>query len=214
MASFSTDSQDYKRYGLDDSRCSALRPVGSIQLTVESSKWIIVSVHKWVFTRKIKWTFARPLLVRRLHDRFLLHFTHKDFFLPSLMLLIPFSVLNDGETKALNELSEKRHRKNVNGDFYGISEECGCIGVCSPLETAPNLIGYQEEPEGCYFKKQPQTEAEYELAIQAVLSAITDNLRYSGNDPNILGRIRAATRNIKLDFCQSDLCDYPTQKID
>jgi hypothetical protein len=213
MAKFFTDKKDYQRYGLDDSRCSVQRPIGYVELSIVEAKWnIITESRKWGFNRNVKWNFSTPLYIRKLYDCFLLHFSYEDVFRPSLMLVVPFAVLSDAETKVVNELSEKRHPKNVDGNFYGKSDECSCIEACSPLEIAPDLIGYDNEPEGCYFIKQPQTEAEYDLAIQAVLSAFVGNLRYSGNNPDILERIRAATRNLELNFCQDDLCDCPTEK--
>lgn len=219
MVKFSTNSAEYERYGLDDSRCGDERPIGFIQLIIGSSEWMVITeALESKFTGQTKWAFQHPLYVRRLHDRFLVHFTYnfslKDVYRPGIMLLVPFTVLTSAETEVLNKLSEKRHARNIEGDFYGISNECGCIQACTPLEIAPDLIGHQLEPEGCYFTKQPQTTDELKLAIEAVLNAFTHNLRYAGDDPNILRSIRTATRNPMLDFCQDDLCDYPTNGID
>lgn len=210
MAEFHIKEEDYQRYGLDDSRCSVKRPTGLIKLSISKSEWNIeAKIRKSVLNRKIRWTFKKPLVVRQLFDRFLVHLSHEDIFKPSIMVVIPFSVLSKFETELLKEVAEKRYRKNADGDFYGVADECLCINACIPAEIAPDLISYEEKPENCYFKKQPKTKEEFELAVDAVLSAFTKNLRYGGKDIRVLKKIRANTRNLKLNVCQDDLCDYP-----
>ncbi len=203
MAEFSLESKDYLRYGLDDTRCHLWRPTGTIKLIIETSLWLIEG-------NGLCWEFADAPSVQRLYEGYKLLFSRKELSLAGLMLIVPYHALTNAETQFLAQLAERRHPLNVKGDFYGIAGECCCFSACVPHESAPDLIGYQENPEGCYFIRQPQTEKEIERAIEATLSAFAANLRYSGQDQKIIRIIRAATRNMKLDFCQDDLCDYPT----
>jgi hypothetical protein len=207
MAEFTIEAGDYERYGLDDPRCNALRPTGTVRLIREPDGWLIEAEGRW-------WSFARQPFVRKLHDRYRLSFYSEERWCTSLWLLAPFEAFSRGETEVLESLAEGKRPKNAPGDFYAVTSDCICIGACAPVEVAPDLMGYQEEPEGCYFARQPQTDEEVGRAIDAVLAAFVDNLRYGGSDPTILGRIRAATRNMTLDFCQDDLCDHPTPEGD
>ena len=203
MIEFSIHSDDYRRYGLDDRRCSVRRPTGLVLFSIEPSCWRVA-------TETIQWVFGSAPSVRKLHDCFLVHFTNEEILAPGLSLLIPLKALSKIEVEVLEGLSQKRHPGNSVGDFYGIASECGCIGACAPSVIAPELIGYQEQPEGCYFVRQPRTKVETDHAIEAVLGGM-DNLRYGGSNPNVIQRIRAGTRNVSLDFCQDDVCDYPTE---
>jgi hypothetical protein len=203
MTTFSIHENDYRRYGLDDSRCGAHRPTGNIKLHIEPSHWQIL-------TETRKWKFDVPSLVRKLDDCFLLDLFSKGNLASSLRLLIPLDSLSDIEISTLENLSEKRCPPNVPGDFYGINSDCWCIEACAPLEIAPQLIGYQREPEGCYFSRQPENEFEVEQAIEAVLASM-GQLRYVGRNATVLKRIRAETRNMTLNFCQDDVCDCPTE---
>ena len=83
----------------------------------------------------------------------------------------------------------KRERTplNAEGDFY--VEKDSCLACMAPEYVAPNLMGYDDET-GCYFKKQPETQAEFEQAIEAVEVSCICALRYSGNDPQIIQRLR------------------------
>ncbi len=203
MATFPISENDYQRYGLDDPRCGAHRPIGHIKLHIEPSHWQIL-------TETRKWKFDVPSLVRKLHDCFLLDWWSKEIFAPGLRLLIPFDSLSNFEISTLETLSERRCPQNAPGDFYGINSDCWCLEACAPIEIAPHLIGYQQEPEGCYFSRQPENGFEVEQAVEAVLASM-GQLRYGGRDTSIIKRIRAATRNMKLGFCQDDVCDCPTE---
>lgn len=159
-----------------------------------------------------QWVFPGPTWVHKLHDRFRLDFHPPGELDPSVMRLIPFDALSSDETRAVEALVEPRHPLNAPGDFYGVSSECSCFGACMPAEDTPELVGYQEQPEGCFFTRQPEGKQETDRAVEAVLLAFVENLRYGGSDPSVLSRIRAATRNLTLDFCQDDLCDYPREE--
>lgn len=82
----------------------------------------------------------------------------------------------------------KRHRANVSGDFY--VEDESCIICMTPHYVAPELMGMHPENH-CYFKKQPNTPEEVEQAIEAVSVACCESLRYAGDDPDILSRLKA-----------------------
>ena len=76
------------------------------------------------------------------------------------------------------------------GPFY--SEEDGCITCGAPHLEAPELMAWFNDPSGtnqfshCFFKRQPETPAEVEHAINAMHSSCVENLRYAGRDPVIL----------------------------
>lgn len=77
---------------------------------------------------------------------------------------------------------------NAEGDFY--VEKDTCITCAAPEHEAPELMSHDEET-GCYFKRQPETPEELEHAIEAVWVSCVEALRYAGNDPAILERLRA-----------------------
>src|SRR5215472_16214320 len=56
------------------------------------------------------------------------------------------------------------HPKSAPGDFYVVKGECLACGV--PQVVAPDLVGWTgEEIPHCFWKKQPETEAEFERAV-------------------------------------------------
>lgn len=81
----------------------------------------------------------------------------------------------------------KRTPLNPTGDFY--VEADMCTGCMAPHGEAPELMGDDAEI-GCYFKRQPETEEEVEQAIQAIYFSCVEALRYAGNDPSIIARLR------------------------
>jgi hypothetical protein len=88
----------------------------------------------------------------------------------------------------MSEPKREPHPANAPGDFYVENEIC--ITCMAPHDAAPELMGMQ--PEGhCYFKKQPSTPEELTHAIEAVRSSCVAGLRYAGNDPEVLERLRA-----------------------
>lgn len=90
--------------------------------------------------------------------------------------------------------NESKRRKpertplNAEGDFY--VEKDTCLICMAPEHEAPELMGY-DKGTGCYFKRQPATPEELEHAIEAVWVSCVEALRYAGNDPVILERLRA-----------------------
>ncbi len=87
----------------------------------------------------------------------------------------------------------EREPENVPGPFYVAKGQC--IICMLPVETAPNLIGFHQDNSGahkqshCYFKKQPTTPEENELAIESLNNACCGALRYCGSDKAIIGKI-------------------------
>ena len=90
------------------------------------------------------------------------------------------------------------HPKSAPGDFYVVKGECMACGV--PHVVAPDLVGWtDEELSHCFWKKQPETPAELQLAIAVLEAQEVECHRYAGTDPAILNRV--------LSTC----CDYPMQ---
>lgn len=81
----------------------------------------------------------------------------------------------------------KRTPLNAEGDFY--VEKDMCIACMAPEDAAPDLMGYDHDT-GCYFKKQPETDEELDQAIEAVEVSCIEALRYCGNNPQIIQRLR------------------------
>jgi hypothetical protein len=85
----------------------------------------------------------------------------------------------------------EREPENVPGPFYVAKDQC--IICMLPVEMAPDLIGFQEGSTHalghCYFKKQPTTSKETELAIETVGVSCCAALRYCGNDQTIIDKI-------------------------
>ena len=77
----------------------------------------------------------------------------------------------------------------MQGRFTVTPEEC--IACRAPESVAPNLIGFDEVKYQCYWRKQPETDEEVSLAIEAVRACCCGNHRYEGNDELIRERIEA-----------------------
>ena len=89
----------------------------------------------------------------------------------------------------VNEMGKiERTPLNAGGDFY--VEKDVCLTCMTPHAEAPELLGMDQEI-GCYFRRQPQTAEELEHAIAAVHVSCVEALRYAGNDPEVLERLRA-----------------------
>jgi hypothetical protein len=88
----------------------------------------------------------------------------------------------------MSETQFKRTSLNAEGGFYVLKDTC--ITCMAPHHEAPELMGMDEET-GCYFRRQPQTAEELGHALEAVRVSCVEALRYSGDDPEILERLRA-----------------------
>lgn len=86
--------------------------------------------------------------------------------------------------------------ENAPGAFY--VEKDLCITCRAPEAAAPDLIGFHEDPSGnnarshCYFKKQPETKAEIDCAIKAIVANCCGSFRYAGSDREVIKRLRRA----------------------
>lgn len=93
-----------------------------------------------------------------------------------------------------------RFPKNAPGPFYTLGDVtpegtwCGrCLSCNVPEEEAPTLLApLTETNSDTYFVKQPETEEEIEQACCAIEVCCVDALRYGGQDPKILARLRRA----------------------
>ena len=89
-----------------------------------------------------------------------------------------------------------RHPLNAPGPFY--VEDGDCIECRGPQGKAPALIGFFEEPPSlrgcnhCYIRQQPRTSQEVDAMVQAILSSLCSGLRYCGDDPAVLQRLKQA----------------------
>jgi ferredoxin len=90
---------------------------------------------------------------------------------------------------------------NAEGDFYVVKDMC--ITCMAPHHEAPELMGMDEET-GCYFRRQPQTAEELEHAVEAVRVSCVEALRYSGDDAEILARLRAKGCKSQSDVLSPD----------
>src|SRR5579862_2977388 len=91
------------------------------------------------------------------------------------------------------------HPNSAPGDFYVEYECCTSCGV--PQVVAPDLIAPTDAADGhCYWRKQPETNAELKQAIKVLATQELGCHRYAGSDPAILSRI------------SPELCDYPLPK--
>ena len=88
----------------------------------------------------------------------------------------------------MSETKFERTPLNAAGDFYVVKDSC--ITCMAPHHEAPELMGL-DEVTGCYFRRQPQTAEEIAHAVEAVRFSCVGALRYSGDDPEILERLRA-----------------------
>jgi hypothetical protein len=79
---------------------------------------------------------------------------------------------------------------NVPGPFYVVHNDC--ISCEAPVYEAPDLMDLEGEPGyiyHCRFRRQPETEEEFQQAINAIHVCCVKALRYAGNDKTILDRI-------------------------
>jgi hypothetical protein len=85
---------------------------------------------------------------------------------------------------------------NAPGPFYVQCDECIICGA--PESVAPDLIGFYKDPSGtnarshCYFKKQPETPAEFDRAVKAVSANCCGSYHYAGADSAVKQELRRA----------------------
>jgi hypothetical protein len=96
-------------------------------------------------------------------------------------------------------MAPKRHPLN-RGDFY--INYGDCIACGAPWAEAPDIVEHTQDNH-CYFKKQPETEAEMDQAIRALGVSCIAALRYGGSDESILKRLH--------ENGMADLCDQLPQ---
>lgn len=94
---------------------------------------------------------------------------------------------------------QPRHPKNAPGPFYVIKGHC--ISCGAPRAEAPGLVTLDDD--GCYFHKQPETPAEVNDAIRAILVSCIEVYRYAGDEPAICRRL--------AQIGHSHLCDKPLE---
>jgi hypothetical protein len=83
----------------------------------------------------------------------------------------------------------RRDPRNAPGPFYAIEKLCLSCGL--PESEAPDLLAELKETNGdTYFVKQPSTPEEVERACCAIEVCCVEALRYGGNDPAILQRLK------------------------
>src|SRR5687768_13997743 len=83
----------------------------------------------------------------------------------------------------------QRVPENAPGDFYVRRDVC--LRCCIPHGEAPELLNDATvEFRECYFRRQPQNAAEVEQACRAVQVSCVAALRYRGDNPQILARLR------------------------
>ena len=89
---------------------------------------------------------------------------------------------------------------SVPGDFYVENQCCTSCGV--PQAVAPDLVGWvDEEKSHCFWKKQPETQAELEHAFAIFDGQELGCHRYASYDPAIQTRIGIEN------------CDYPAGNL-
>lgn len=86
-------------------------------------------------------------------------------------------------------MKNEPHPRNAPGPFY--VERDSCMSCMAPEGEAPDLMGYSESDcHGCYFHKQPSTPEELERASDAIRVCCCAGVRYGGDDPKLLQRLR------------------------
>ena len=84
---------------------------------------------------------------------------------------------------------QDRAIENISGPFYTVSVGCDC-GCGLPESSAPELLRMTDDRSNqSYFYKQPETNLEIASAINAVNVCPIHDVRYGGQDPEIIKRI-------------------------
>ena len=94
----------------------------------------------------------------------------------------------------------RRFTKNAPGPFYTTGD---CMACGTPEWEAPDLLApLDDENPYTYFVKQPITPEEIERACQAIEVCCTKSLRYGGDAPSIIERLKD----------NPQCCDHPMPK--
>jgi hypothetical protein len=77
------------------------------------------------------------------------------------------------------------------GDFYVVADDCICCEAPVPEAEGLLAMGVDETcSERCYVKRQPTTDDEVEKMIDAMSVSCVRALRYRGNCPRVLARLK------------------------
>lgn len=91
----------------------------------------------------------------------------------------------------------EREEGCVEGAFYVVRDQCTACAL--PPETAPDNITWDEAfeasgcegcPNHCRVSKQPQTDEELDLMIEAAWGSCVEAIRYRGTDEFTLNRFK------------------------
>jgi hypothetical protein len=81
----------------------------------------------------------------------------------------------------------------MHGETSNVEAEL-CITCRAPEHEASSLIGFYDGDSAvgdhCYFKKQPETPHESDLALKAVRANCCGSYRYAGPDPEVKAKLR------------------------
>ena len=91
----------------------------------------------------------------------------------------------------------ERESESVSGPFY--VQKDVCIACCAPEVVAPLLIGFTDQGNHCYFKRQPENLQEVDQAIEALRVSCIAAHRYCGSDPGILEKLRKLGLDDQID---------------
>ena len=95
-------------------------------------------------------------------------------------------------------LHPNRTKENCSGPFYTVDIGCDC-GCGLPEEFAPSLLqNTNDRRRQTYFFKQPESQAEVELAINVVNLCPIHDIRYGGKDPEIIAQISAGKSDYEV----------------
>lgn len=86
-------------------------------------------------------------------------------------------------------MSIKPHPRNIPGDFFVEDTCCITCGVWELLNT--DMIGWDSGPDGshCFVRRQPVTQREDDVMVEAVVMAEADCFHYQGEDIGILQKL-------------------------
>ena len=103
--------------------------------------------------------------------------------------------------------------ENVDGDFYVESGCCTCCDV--PMVEAPQLFKYSEATEymHCCVSKQPTNDADLTNMLTVISCSEFRCVRYRGDDPEVLRRLKDAGNDDCCDAFDSTPCVDNPQNV-